>query len=110
MHTIKEVCLEDSLKKHQNHFEKYTEIVLANRLYATCENRKLLKENEITHSFKPLEKPPNDSDSEKQTKHRKHKKTQGNLNHIEATFGHLKNRFNLNSIIWRIPDGKTMQI
>ena len=34
----------------------------------------------------------------------------GSKNHIEATLGHLKNRFNLERIKWTIQDGETMQI
>ena len=29
---------------------------------------------------------------------------------IEATFGHLKDRFNLDKVKWTIPGGETMQI
>ena len=30
--------------------------------------------------------------------------------YVEATFGHLKDRFNLNKVKWTIPGGETMQI
>ena len=104
------ILLKDSLKKHEERFEKQPEQVLADGLYANRNNRSLLKEKEITHCFKPLGKPPNETMSEKQAKRRKYKKMHDNRNHVESTFGHLKGRFNLNSIIWKVPDGETMQI
>ena len=34
----------------------------------------------------------------------------GVRNHIEATFGHLKTRFNLDKITCRVPDGMDLHI
>ena len=69
-----------------------------------------MEEKEIVHNFKPLGRPPDATVPENQAKRRKYKKMQGERNHVEATFGHFKDCFNLNSITWRVPDGETMQI
>ena len=93
-----------------NRFDRQPDVVLADQLYATRKNRALLEEKDIDHSFRRLGRPPNDSKEERQKKQRDFKTKQGRRNHVEACFGHLKSRFNLDTISWRVPDGETMQI
>ncbi len=38
------------------------------------------------------------------------KKRQGQRNHIEALFGHLKSHYYLDKIRWTVPGGESMQI
>jgi hypothetical protein len=85
-------------------------IVLADQLYANRVNRRLLEEKQIPHSFKRIGPPPNDSPEDKQKQRRAFNKKQGQRNHVEATFGHLKQRFNLDKIKWRGSGAETMQI
>ncbi|NBT42349.1 MAG: IS5 family transposase [Alphaproteobacteria bacterium] len=102
--------LDTSLTHHVNRFDRQPDVVLADQLYATRKNRALLEEKDIDHSFRRLGRPPNDSKEERQKKQRDFKTKQGRRNHVEACFGHLKSRFNLDTITWRVPDGETMQI
>lgn len=104
------VRLNDSLKKHGVRFEKQPNLVLADQLYANLKNRKLLKNCEIEHSFRHLGRPPNESKVVKMKKQNLFRKRQGQRNHIEATFGHLKNRFNLDKLTWSVPGGPKMQV
>ncbi|MEE3193102.1 MAG: IS5 family transposase [Candidatus Poribacteria bacterium] len=104
------IQLKDCLLKHNDRFGRHPEILLADQLYANRDNRKLLEELSILHAFKRMGRPPAESPNEKQERRRSFKKNQGRRNHIEATFGHLKNHFNLAKIKWTIPDGALMQI
>jgi transposase, IS5 family len=104
------IQLESCLKKHEDRFEQLPNIVLADQLYANRVNRRLLEEKHIPHSFKRIGRPPNDSPEDKQKQRRAFNKKQGQRNPVEATFGHLKQRFNLDKIKWRISGGETMQI
>ena len=104
------IQLEQSLKNHENRFDKQPDIVLADQLYANRKNRALLEDKGIDHSFKRIGRPPNESKQDKQNHRRQFKQKQGQRNHIEATFGHLKDRFNLDKVKWTIPGGETMQI
>ena len=104
------IQLESCLDKHQDRFKKQPDIVLADQLYANRKNRALLEDKGIDHAFKRMGRPPNESKQDKQKHRRQFKQKQGQRNHVEATFGHIKNRFNLNHIKWTIPGGETMQI
>lgn len=104
------IQLESCLKKHEERFNKNPELLLADQLYATRDNRTLLDEKDIPHSFKRMGRPPNETSQEKQAHRRQFRKKQGQRNHIEATFGHLKSRFNLNKIKWSVPGGESMQV
>lgn len=104
------IQLEQSLKNHENRFDKQPDIVLADQLYANRKNRALLEDKGIDHSFKRMGRPPNESKQDKQKYRRQFKQKQGQRNHVEATFGHLKDRFNLDKVKWTIPGGETMQI
>ena len=104
------IQLEKSLKCHEDRFEKQPHLVLADQLYANRKNRALLEDNGIAHAFKPMGRPPNESKEDKQKHRRQFKQKQGQRNHVEATFGHLKDRFNLDKIKWTVPGGESMQI
>ena len=104
------IRLEASLNKHMDRFDSLPTIVLADQLYANRDNRELLKDKNIPHSFKNLGRPPNETRAKQRKRKSQFKKRQGERNHIEATFGHLKNRFNLNKLTWTVPGGATMQI
>lgn len=104
------IQLESCLGKHHDRFGKHPDIVLADQLYANRNNRALLEEKQIPHSFKRMGRPPNESKEDKQKYRRQFKHKQGQRNHIEGSFGHLKNRFNLDKIKWTVPGGETMQI
>ena len=102
--------LEASLKNHQDRFGIEPKMVLADQLYATRKNRAFLEEQEIEHAFKRVGRPPKEPTEEARKKRRRFKKKQGERNHIEGTFGHLKSRFNLGTIKWRVVDGERMQV
>jgi hypothetical protein len=104
------VQLESCLEKHRHRFGKVPELLLADQLYANRKNRALLDEKDIPHSFKRMGRPPNESKGDKQKYRRQFKQKQGQRNHIEAAFGHLKDRFNLDKVKWTVPGGETMQI
>ena len=110
------VQLESCLEKHNHRFGKAPDLLLSDQLYANRKNRALLDEKGIPHSFKRMGRPPNESKQDKQDKQdkqkhrRQFKQKQGQRNHIEATFGHLKDRFNLDKVKWTVPGGETMQI
>ena len=95
------------LSNHQERFGKDPDNLLADQLYANRDNRRLFDEKQIPHSFKRMGRPPNETSLEKQKYRREFKKKQGQHNHIEATFGHLKGHFNLTH---SRQGGETMQI
>ena len=104
------IQVQDCVDKHRSRFGKHPTMLLADQLYANRHNRDLLKEKGIPHSFKRIGRPPNESPTQSRFYRRNFKKKQGQRNHIEATFGHLKSRFNLNVIKWSVPDAHSIQI
>jgi transposase, IS5 family len=104
------IRLEESLDKHEARFGRQPDIVLADQIYANRNNRHLLKDRKIEHSFRRIGRPPDEPKADKQKHQQTFRKRQGNRNHIEATFGHLKNRFNLDRLTWTVPGGANMQI
>ena len=104
------IQLKSSLDKHLSRLGHHPDLVLADQLYANRENRKELHHLGIDHSFRPIGRPPDETPEQKYKRKQYFKKKQGVRNHIEGTFGHLKNRFNLDKITWRVPDGMDMQI
>lgn len=104
------IQLEASLNHHEDRFQKQPDLVLADQLYANRKNRALLEDKGIDHAFKRMGRPPNESQEDKRHHRRQFKQKQGQRNHVEATFGHLKGRFNLDKIKWTVPGGETMQI
>ena len=53
------IQLEQSLKNHENRFDKQPDIVLADQLYANRKNRALLGDKGIDHAFKRIALPMN---------------------------------------------------
>ena len=104
------ILLQESLKEHKDRFQREPDIVLADQIYGTRSNRALLKEKEINHSFKQVGRLPQESPEEKSKRKRQFKKRQGQRNHIEAAFGHLKTSYNLDKIKWRVSGGESMQV
>lgn len=81
----------------------YPELVQVDKIYATRENRKWLKERGIRITAPPLGRKPVKT---KQTQYQKRKKRQeaAERNHIEGKFGQGKNGYNLNQIRARLKD------
>jgi hypothetical protein len=81
----------------------YTELVQADRIYATKENRKWLKERGIRIAAPPLGRP---KAKEKETPcfQTKKRKEAAERNHIEGKFGQGKNGYNLNQIRARLKE------
>lgn len=79
----------------------YPELVQADRIYATKENRKWMKERGIRITAPPLGRP---KAKEKETPYfrRKKRKEAAERNHIEGKFGQGKNGYNLNQIRARL--------
>jgi len=67
-----------------------------------------LESFQIPHSFKRIGRPPNEPPGEERKYQCDFKAKKGQRNHIEATFGHLKNGFNLNKIECTVPGGECM--
>lgn len=102
--------LPDSLAQYEKRFEKKPETVLADQLYATRANRLILKNANIESSFRPIGRPPDIPNPQRNQNKILARRRHGQRNFIEATFGHLKQRFNLGKIKFRIPDGPHIQI
>ena len=90
----------ESYKKLHGH---YPELVQVDKIYATRENRKWLKERGIRITAPPLGRKP---EKIKQTHYQKSKKRReaAERNHIEGKFGQGKNGYNLNQIRARLKD------
>lgn len=75
----------------------YPELVQVDKIYATRENRKWLKDRDIRITATPLGRPV---EKQKETSHqkRKKKKEAAERNHIEGKFGQGKAGYNLNEI------------
>lgn len=81
----------------------YPELVQADQIYPTKENRKWLKERGIRITAPPLGRKPEKIKTSNYYK-RKHKKEATERNHIEAKFGQGKNGYNLNKIRARLKE------
>lgn len=90
----------EAYKKLHGH---YPELVQVDKIYATRENRKWLKERGIRITAPPLGRKP---EKVKQTQYQKSKKRReaAERNHIEGKFGQGKNGYNLNQIRARLKD------
>ncbi len=93
--------LEEQVKQYKQFYGYYPEVVLADNIYLTRENRKLLKELEIRITGKPLGRPPkNESYYQKNKRRKEHRER----NHIEGKFGQGKNAYGLKTIRARRQD------
>jgi hypothetical protein len=77
-------------------YHRYPELVLADGIYMTRENRKYMKEKGIRIVGKPLGRPPKIELSPYQKRKQRKERNQRNL--IEGKFGQGKNGYNLNCI------------
>ncbi|WP_142785122.1 IS5 family transposase [Changchengzhania lutea] len=76
----------------------YPELVQVDKIYATRENRKWLKERAIRITAAPLGRKSKELKEESYYKKRKRKKEATERNRIEGKFGQGKNGYNLNQI------------
>ena len=107
------VRLEESIQKHKARFGKPPNVVIADQIYANRYNRELLQNTRIEHGFKRIGRPPTISPeavAEQKKQSRLRRKRQGQRNAIEALFGHLKSRFDLDKIRFTVKDGAQFQI
>jgi len=79
----------------------YPELVQVDRIYATRDNRKWLKDNKIRITAEPLGRKPEKEEISKKEK-AKRKKEFNERNHVEGKFGQGKNGYNLNKIRTRL--------
>jgi len=88
------------LKKQVETYKKihgyYPELVLADKIYLTRENRAFMKDKNIRFTGKPLGRPPKEEKSV-QVK-RKERQEAAQRNQIEGKFGQGKNKYGLNNI------------
>lgn len=92
--------LEDQVEGYKALYGYYPELLLADRIYLTRENRKYLKDRGIRHSGKPLGRPAELPRHEKQ----KRKKEQNKRSEIEGKFGQAKSKYGLDDILTRRQD------
>jgi hypothetical protein len=94
--------LQKQVEDYRECYGYYPEVVLADKIYLTRENRKWLKELGIRVSGKPLGRPPKREES--YYKRSKRRKEQRERNHIEGKFGQGKNAYGLKEIRARRQD------
>lgn len=97
--------LKNQVKKYKKTFGHYPEVVIADGIYGTRENRNYLKSLNIRFSGKhlgrkPIETNDNKEQLRKQAKQFKHE--QGQRNKIEGKFGEAKNGHTLNKVRARL--------
>ncbi len=93
------------LKKQVENFKErfgfYPEVVVADKIYGSRENRDYLKEQGIRFSGKTLGRPPvltEENAAELKKRRKKFRKEQGNRSGIEGKFGEGKRKYNLERI------------
>jgi transposase, IS5 family len=84
------------IERYRELYGCYPELLLADRIFLTRENRSLLKEKNVRIVGKPLGRPPKVELNPYQK--RKLKKERNQRNHVEAKFGQAKNGYRLNEI------------
>lgn len=94
--------LKMQVEQYAKSYGYYPEVVLADRIYQTRENREWLKEHHIRTAGKPLGRPPKEKLSAYQK--RKRRKELGQRNLIEGKFGQAKNAYGLSNIRARRQD------
>lgn len=94
--------LKMQVEKYRRLFGCYPEVVLADKIYLTRDNRKWLKERGIRIVGKPLGRPPKESLTAYQKQKRRMERNQ--RNHVEGKIGQGKNGYGLNKIKARRQD------
>ena len=92
--------LKDQVEGYKALYGYYPELLLADRIYLTRENRKYMKDRDIRHSGKPLGRPAEMPRHEKQ----KRKKEQNKRSEIEGKFGQAKSKYGLDDILTQRQD------
>lgn len=93
--------LQEQVEQYKQFRGYYPEVVLADNIYLTRENRKFLKGLGIRITGKPLGRPPK---NESYYQRNKRKKEHRQRNHIEGKFGQGKNAYGLKTIRARRQD------
>jgi transposase, IS5 family len=94
--------LQDQVEAYKSIHGHYPELVQCDKIYATRENRKWLKENLIRITAEPLGRRPQEPETAYQK--RKKKKENAERNHIEGKFGQAKAGYEFNKIKARRKD------
>ena len=92
--------LQKQCENYNTLYGYYPELVQADRIYLTLENRNWLKARNIRIIGKPLGRPPKEELTTYQK--RKKRKEEAERNHIEGKFGQAKNGYELNKIRARL--------
>lgn len=93
--------LQNQVEAYYKIYDYYPEVVLADKIYLTRENRSWLKDLGIRVSGKPLGRPPKEESYYEKSKRRKE---HSQRNHIEGKFGQGKNAYGLKEIRARRQD------
>jgi transposase, IS5 family len=91
----------DQVEGYKERYGYYPEVVLADTLYGTRDNRKYLKNNGIRYAGKPLGRPKKETEGNRQEIIREKKQRQEEYRQripIEGKFGQGKNGYRLNYI------------
>jgi len=94
--------LQKQCENYNTLYGYYPELVQADRIYLTLENRNWLKARNIRIIGKPLGRPPKEELTAYQK--RKKRKEEAERNHIEGKFGQGKNGYELNKIRARLQE------
>lgn len=93
--------LRSQVESYKNQYGYYPEVVMADKIYLSRDNRNYLKDLGIRISGKPLGRPPSNESYYMRTKRRKENNQR---NHIEGKFGQGKNAYGLSKIRARRQD------
>lgn len=93
--------LRKQIKDYKEHYGYYPEVVLADKIYLSRENRQYLQNLGIRLSGKPLGRP---KENESYYQKSKRRKENAQRNHIEGKFGQGKNAYGLSRIRARRQD------
>lgn len=91
----------EQVEQYKSTFGFYPKVVVADQVYGSRENRKWMKEKEITYSGKPLGRPPKETEENREELREikeQLKKYQNKRSEIEGKFGQGKNFYGLNEI------------
>jgi hypothetical protein len=97
--------LKRSLKAYRNRFGKLPEKVTADRIYGTRWNRKFLKRIDVNETFQPLGRASLNKEKRKEVR-----KAQKKRNRIEGVIGWGKDKYQLDRVRYRIPNGAEMWV
>jgi hypothetical protein len=87
------------VNEYRRRFGHFPEVVIADGIYGTRENRKYLKENGIRFSGKKLERPPKEIDAVTRELERLRVLEQGKRNEMEGKIGTVKTRYGLGKLM-----------